>query len=107
LDRLVPKIIALRVRKHPLVVSRREEWLLKKIEAGVSSKWSEDYRQLIEKRRATRLTAGDRRRLEKLTAQLDQFQLQWLKWATELATIRGVTLPNLLKGLKLQRPDYV
>ena len=107
LNKLVPRIMALRLKKHPEVMSKREGWLQRKLELGASTTMTSAYAELIEKRRIHGLTPGEQRRVEALVEKMEAFNVEWLEWAIELAQIRRVTVEQLLKSLSIQRPAYV
>ena len=107
LNRLLPQIVALRQKKHPLVMPAREAWLKKRIEAGLPVSVWEAYTRLIEKRRSTKLSTREQRRVEALTERMETFNVQWLTWAKELADLRRVPLDRLLRSLNLSRPRDV
>lgn len=107
LEKLVPKIMALRLKKHPQVMSKREGWLQKRLEAGVPTTLLASYAQLTEKRRAMGLTEREQRKVEDLVEKLEAFNAEWMTWACELADLRRVPVNRLLKELSIQRPAYV
>ena len=107
LDRLLPKIAALRASKHPLVMTRREVFLQKKIEAGLPQTLWSDYANLLRKRHEQGLTSREQARIERLSERIEGFNVEWLEAALELAKIRGQTLERLLKNLNIERPQYV
>ena len=107
LDKLVPKIIALRLMKHPQVMSKREGWLQKRVEAGAPRAMTAAFAQLIEKRRTSGLAERERRRVEELVERMEAFNVKWLGWARELAEIRRTSVEQLLKSLSIARPAYV
>lgn len=102
----MPQIAALRAKKHPLVMSKREAWLKKKLEAGLPAGAWEEYRRLIEKRDAGGLTAQQQQRVETLADALEQHRAEWLGWAMELARLRRMTLQGLMRRLNIQRPVH-
>ena len=107
LDRLLPRIMALRLKKHPRVMSPREEWHQKRIEAGLPKTVWAAYARLIAKRRAKDLTAREQLRVAGLVEKMETFNVQWLTWARELADVRRVPLDRLLRSLNLSRPRDV
>lgn len=106
LEKLMPQIAALRAKKHPLVMSKREAWLKQKIEAGLSAGTWDEYCRLIEQRDTGSLTAQQQRRVEALADAQEQHRIEWLGWATELARLRRMTLQGLLRSLNIQRPVH-
>lgn len=106
LEKLMPQIAALRAKKHPLVLSKREMWLKKKIEAGLpAAEWNE-YCGLVEKRDATGLASRQQQRLVALSDILEQHRVEWLGWAVELARLRRMTVDGLLRSLNIERPVH-
>ena len=103
LDKLMPKIDALRLKKHPKVLSPRETWLLTKIQAGPPLKLTDEYNALIARRDAGELSAADRKKMPLLVAQLDASQTQHLQWLIELAALRKTTVPRLTQQLGLPK----
>ncbi len=88
-------------------LSRRETALLLKINAGPPPEWQRTYIQLIEKRRAGRLTAEEGRQLLKLVEKMERFDVKRMEWLTELAALRKLPLRTLIKSLGLKTPEYV
>lgn len=81
--------------------------LQKRVEAGVSRTLWEGYRKLILKRREKGLTAREQQRVEALAEKLESFNVEWLRWAKELADLRRMTVDRLLAILDIQRPADV
>lgn len=106
LEKLMPRIAALRAKKHPLVMSKREMWLKKKVEGGLpAAEWA-GYCGLVEKRDAKGLTSKEQQRLLALSDALEQHRVEWLAWAVELARLRRMTLDGLLRSLNIRRPVH-
>ena len=107
LERLMPRIAALRLKKHPQVMSKREEWLQRRIESGLPHALWTGYAQLVEKRRVRRLTTREQQRIEKLAEKIESYNAGWLRWAVELAGIRRMSLDHLVRSLGISRPADV
>ena len=103
LDKLMPKIEALRLKKHPQVLSSRETWLMNKVQSGPPARLVAEHRTLMERRDAGCLSAADRRRLPALVAQWDAHQAQHVQWLVELAALRKTTVPSLTRQLGLPK----
>jgi hypothetical protein len=106
-ERLMPRLLASKVRKRPGSPGTKESRLLAKITAGAPAPMLRTSQELILKRRASGLTPAEEQRLHRCTAALESFNVQWLGWVAELAALRGVSVRALMKQLDLPRPDYV
>ena len=80
LNKLMPKIEALRLAKHPNVLSPRETWLLKKVQAGLPARLRSEHDWLAARYDAGELTAADRKRAVALTAEIDAHQAWRTGW---------------------------
>ena len=103
LDKLVPRILTLRVRKHPAVLTRAESRLLKKISAGPLARLVREYDRLIAKRERQGLVAAERKQLEGLVAEFDAFHLHYVGWLTELAAIRHTSVTAVVRSMGLRK----
>jgi hypothetical protein len=59
------------------------------------------YEQLIAQRDAESLTADEQRELEKLTKQAEAFDVDRVDALSNLATLRGISLSDLMDELKI------
>ena len=100
-DRVLGQLIAFRSRKNARQPSNRERVLLAGITRGAPPALVCEQRSLIEKRRIGRLTAVEQQRLMKVSDELEAFNVRWMRWLNELATLRGTTLRQLMSGLEL------
>ncbi len=103
LDKLVPRILAMRARKLPNVVSRSEAGLLKKITAGPPARIMKEYDRLTGLVEKGGLTKTDEHKLALIIGEIDKHNLLHLQWLNELAGIRRVTVPGLVKQLGLKK----
>ncbi|MFN0080144.1 MAG: hypothetical protein ACKVY0_27075 [Prosthecobacter sp.] len=101
LNHLMPQIEALRLRKHPLVLSARETWLMKRVQSGLPAALRQEHELLLNRRDAGALTASDRKRLNALVAEMDVHQARHLEWLIELAALRKTSVATLVKRLGL------
>ncbi len=108
LKRFVAKIFALKAREETVSLSRREGELLLKINQGVPEGTQRRYDSLLRKRRHHKLTKAEHRELLMLTQQIEQLDAERLKLLSELAQVRGVSLPELMNdlGIKPPEPEY-
>ena len=103
LTHLMPRIEALRLRKHPQVLSARETWLLKRVQSGLPAGLRHEQERLSNDRDAGALSASDRKRLNALVAQIDAQQARHVGWLIELAALRKTPVATLVKRLGLPR----
>ena len=101
LDKLVPRILTLRVQKHPAVLSRAESRLLKKISAAPPAKLVREYDRLIAKRELKGLVPAEQKQLERLVAEFDAYHLRHVCGLTELAAIRQTSVAAVVRSLGL------
>ncbi|MFN0078979.1 MAG: hypothetical protein ACKVY0_21160 [Prosthecobacter sp.] len=103
LNKLVPGLLSLRARKLPSVVSRTEASLLKRITAGPPVRVMREYDRLMTRRVEQPLSQAEQCRLEQIIGEIDQHHLLHLQWLGELAALRRVTLPEVVRQLGLKR----
>ncbi len=101
LNHLIPRIDALRLRKHPQVLSSRETWLLKRVQTGLPAALRQEHERLMNRRDEGTLAASDRKRLNALVAEIDAHQAKHLEWLIELAALRKISVSVLVKRLGL------
>ncbi len=103
LDRLMPKIEALRLRKHPSVLPSREASLLKQVQRGLPARLRNELASLNARKDNGSLTSEDRKRLSSLVSEIDSHQARHVQALIALATIRRTTVPALARQLGLPR----
>lgn len=102
LDRLVPEVLALRVEKRKLSLSRRETSLLRGINRTLPETKRAAYVALSAKRREETLTAAEHRELLRLSDELESLNVERLHCLTELAGLRATSVPKLMRELGLR-----
>lgn len=90
-------------------LSQRETELLRQINQTLPPATQKRYEMLRRKRQQTRLSAADEREFMALIKEGEQFEVKRLQNLAELARLREVTLPTLLKqlGIETPEPEYV
>lgn len=108
-DKFVTKLQALRRRSEVPRLPERESELLREINQGVPYQPHRQYEALRRKRRQGKLTRNELQELLALTEQMEQFDVERLKLIAELAELRGLPLPELMRqlGLEPPAPEYV
>jgi hypothetical protein len=107
LKSFVARIFALKAREETPSLPQRESELLLKINQGVPEEMQRRYDSLIGKRRDHKLNKAEHRELLMLTQQIEQLDAERLKWLSELAQLRGVSLPDLMHDLGIKPPEPV
>ena len=103
LEKLVPRILMLRARKHPGVLSQPESQLVKKLSAGSPARLVREYDRLMAVRDRKGLSAAEQKKLERLIAEFDAYHLQHVAWLTELAAIRQTSVAAVVGALGLKK----
>ena len=86
-------------------ISKNEAELLRNINRGMPDELQNRYRELIAGRRAETLTESEHAELLHLTNQVEKHDTERLKYLTELARIRKISLTKLLDELGIE-PAY-
>lgn len=108
LERFVARLFALKAKEETPSLTSRESELLHDINQSVHEALHLRYEALVRRRRHHRLTRTEHAELLALTKQLEEFDVQRLKWLSELAQLRGVSLKHLMHdlGIKAPEPEY-
>jgi hypothetical protein len=86
-------------------LSARETELLLKINQGVPEQLQQRYDALLKKRRRNKLTRPEHQELLALTEQMEQADVERLRSLAELAQLRGLSLPEVMRQLGLEPPE--
>ena len=102
LDRLVPEVLALRVEKRKLGLSRRETSLLRGINRARPEAKRAAHAALAAKRREESLTTAEHQELLRLSDELESLNARRLRCVSELAGLRGTTVSKLMSELGIR-----
>ncbi len=105
LENLTVQVLTLKARRAAPELSKNEAELLRNINQGIPDKLQNRYRELIAGRRAETLTESEHAELLHLTNQVEKHDTERLKYLTELARIRKISLTKLLDELGIE-PAY-
>lgn len=108
LERFVARLFALKAKEETPSLTHRETELLSNINRSVPEDVQRRYDALVRGRLHHKLIRAEHTELLELTKQLEEFDVQRLKWLSELAQLRGVSLPDLMcdLGIKTPEPEY-
>jgi hypothetical protein len=106
LERIVSRLIVLKAERIASHLPQRESELLLKINQGLPNDVSRRYRDLIARRQAGTLDAGEHEELLRLTNQVEGLEADRLAHLAELARLRRTSLTALMEELGIQpAPD--
>lgn len=105
LDQLVARLRTLRRKTKVPRLSQPESELLRRINQGVSAQLQQRYDALRRKRRRHKLTRKEQQELLSLSKQIEQFDAERLQHLAELAQLRNISLPDLMRQLGIEAPE--
>ena len=106
LENLTAQVLTLKARRAAPELSKNEAELLRNINRGMPDELQNRYRELIAIRRSGTLTESEHAELLHLTNQVEKYDAERLKYLTELASIRKISLTDLLDELGI-KPVHV
>jgi hypothetical protein len=104
LQKFRSQVLAMTARRAASNVSQDEAQCLLQINQRLAPGLQEQYEELIGKREAETLTAEQHAMLLQLSQQAEAIDVQRLEALTKLSRLRGVTLAELLRQLKIDKP---
>ncbi len=107
LEQVFDHVLALQAKRKTAHLSTAESSLLLRINEGLPSGLRERLHALRAKRADDTITDDDYQELTRLTDQAEELQAHRLAALVELATLRGIRLPVLMKQLGIRFPDNV
>ena len=105
LENLTAQVLTLKARRAAPELSKNEAELLRNINRGMPDELQNRYRELITGRRSETLTESEHAELLHLTNQFEKHEAERLKYFTELARTRKISLTELLDELGIE-PAY-
>jgi hypothetical protein len=105
LEQFVRRLFALKTQQESPGLSEREAELLMKINRGLSPETANRRKKLIAKREAETITKKELQELIQITTEVERLNVERVKNLIELASLRNVTLDELMDQLGL-RPSY-
>jgi hypothetical protein len=105
LDQLVARLQTLRRKTKVPRLSQPESELLRRINQGVPAQLQQRYDALRKKRRRHKLTRKEQQELLSLSKQMEHLDAERLQHLAELAQLRDVSLPDLMRQLGLEAPE--
>ncbi|MEY2428060.1 MAG: hypothetical protein QOJ40_945 [Verrucomicrobiota bacterium] len=106
LETVIERATLLRLQKRKRVLSARESDLLHAINRGLSAEKSARLDQLEQKLRQETITHHEHEQLLRLTDELERLGAQRLKALIELAALRKMSVPKLMREMGLTQAAY-
>lgn len=107
LDQLLARLKTLRRKTKVPRLSQPESELFRRINQGVPAQLQLQQRHdaLRRKRRRQKLTRKEQQELLSLSKQMEQLDVERLQFLAELAQLRNISLPDLIRQLGLEAPE--
>jgi hypothetical protein len=102
LDKFVDKVLALRARRIAPVLTHEESELFMTINEGLSADKQVRFDKLVKKRRQSRLTEQEHEELLSLVGEIENMDARRVEALGKLASIRGMTLYELMDKLGIK-----
>ena len=106
LDRLVDRVIAIRAERRAPHLTADEGALLGRVNKGLSAEDKRRLNVLIAERDYGAITPAELEELTSLTDRLELLHADRLAALAELASLRGITLDEVINQLGLRFPDH-
>jgi hypothetical protein len=104
LDQFVSKLIRLRAGRIAPHLPVREAELLRRINQGIPGPVQRRLEELAGKRDLATLSPAEHEELKRLSLQAEQIEAERIQDLSELASLRGTTLAELMEKLGLGAP---
>lgn len=99
LDDFIQQVLSMSVRRKAAYLGERESELLELINESFPAPVQQRFRELDEKRRAETLTEAEQEELIRINSEMEMQNVQRLKYLSELALLRKVSLRSLMEQL--------
>jgi len=106
LEQLMSQVITLQARHKAPNLSKNESELLLKINQGLPQDVQQRFDELVSKRQAETLTPDEHQELLDLTDQIEKSDARRVEYMAQLANLRGISLPTLMKELAIHPSAY-
>ena len=106
LEQLVDRVIAIRAERRAPHLTGNESELLARINQGLPTEERARLKELISRRDAETIIPTEVRELIGMTDRLEKLHAERLAALAELATLRGITLDEVINQLGIQFPDH-
>lgn len=101
LEQFVSKVLVLRAQRKGPALSRKEATLLKRINRSLPEAQLQRFQELLATRERRPLSDPEQQDLLALIEQIEQMDADRMKWLSELAQVRGLSLRAVMEQLGL------
>lgn len=106
IEQFVSQVINLRAQRLVHRLSQTEAQFIVKINQGLPVEVQKRYNELIDKRRDESLSSEEYSELLRLTDQIENLEAQRMRYLSELACYRKISLTELMENMGIQPPAY-
>lgn len=103
-EQVLDRVLFVRARHRAPVATPEETKLLQEINQGIPPEVNNRYETLLDKRDEEIITEAEYAELLDLSEQIENLGVKRIEALSELAAIRQVSLPQLMKDMGIQRP---
>jgi hypothetical protein len=107
LEEFVERVLLLRAQRDASSVSSSESELLLKINQSIPTEIQNRFNELVAKRQQLTLTQEEQAELIRLTEQIEELDVERLKYLAELARLRNQSFTEIMADLNIQPPACV
>jgi hypothetical protein len=107
LEEFVERVLLLRAQRDASSVSSSESELLLKINQSIPTEIQNRFNELVAKRQQLTLTQEEQAELIRLTEQIEELDVERLKYLAELARLRNQSFTEVMADLNIQPPACV
>jgi hypothetical protein len=106
MEQFLNQALALRAQCRASALSQSETDLLIEIGRGLAENRQARLQTLVARRQAEALDAQEHEELLQLTDELERLEAERAEVMVQLATLRGISLTQLMADLAIDSPDY-
>jgi hypothetical protein len=103
-EQVFDRVLFVRARHRAPVATPEETTLLQEINQGIPPELNDRYETLLEKRDEETITETEYTELLALSEQIENLGVKRIEALSELAAMRQVLLPQLMKDMGIQSP---
>jgi hypothetical protein len=103
-EQVLDRVLFVHARHRAPIATPEETTLLRTINQGIPSELNDLYEALLDKRDEETITEAEYTELLDISEQIENLGVKRIEALSELAAIRQVPLPQLMKDMGIQRP---
>jgi hypothetical protein len=103
-EQVLDRVLFVHARHRAPIATPEETTLLRTINQGIPPELNDRYEALLDKRDEETITEAEYTELLDISEQIENLGVKRIEALSELAAIRQVPLPQLMKDMGIQRP---